>query len=99
MDEGDDLCCNNAFASKFIGCEYILLYARNLDEADFKCIKAIFSSNLIYIPPSKADSNVVVLSVRNAMGIYVALCLFLTILTITASYLWMRRLLRSARVP
>ena len=99
MDEGDDRCRNNASASKFVGCKYILPNACNLDEADFLCIKAIFSSNLVYIPPSTADSNVVVLSVRNAMGIYVGLSLFLTGLTITASYFWIRRSLRSARVP
>ena len=54
-------------------------------------MKATFSSNLVYIPPSRTESSVVVLSVRSAMGVYVALSLLLTGLTITASYMWNRR--------
>lgn len=62
-------------------------------------IKAIFSSDLVYVPPNTADSKAVVLSVRNAMGVYVALSLILTGVMVTASYHWSRRSLGPARIP
>lgn len=62
-------------------------------------LAAIFSSDLVYVPPNATDSKAVVLSVRNAMGVYVALSLVLTGVMVTASSLWSRRSPKSARIP
>ena len=99
MDKGDDLYCNNVSTGKFVGCKHVFKNAHNCNEADLECIKAIFSSNLVYVPPRATDSDVVLLSVRNAMGIYFVLSFFLTGLMIAASYFWVRRVLGSASVP
>ena len=60
--------------------------------------KAIFSSNLVYIPFSTADNSVVIFLVRKAIRVYVVFSLFLTGLTIMASYFWGRHLFKPVRV-
>ncbi|KAI4190850.1 MAG: hypothetical protein L6R41_000545 [Letrouitia leprolyta] len=60
---------------------------------------AIFSSDLVYIPPNTSDSEAAVLSVRKAMAIYVVMSLVFTGFMIAASYLWSRHSLRLVRAP
>lgn len=97
VHEDSDNYCNNTSVIKSTSSKQILRSANNLAEANYQYGKIIFSFNLIYIPSSVADSSVVILSVRKAMSVYVALCFFLTGLIFIASYVWDQHSTKSNR--